>query len=427
MPYGKLERRIARLLDSSPRLRAGAKAAYQRLNYALRGGPGQRLRMHPQATIERVAGGGGDECFFGYFGMQPWSRDGRRYLYHRWRAPHGRSVAICVKDAAAGGPVEVGESRAWNFQQGSLAQWLRAGDAEAVLFNEVAERRLGCRIILPGGRERRLDWPVQALHPAGTEAVSLNYRRLALIRPEYGYDVEVENFSPGQPPDRDGLWRVDLAAGEARLIVTLRDLMDFAPRPEMADSRHKVNHVVYSPGGDRFVFMHRWLGPRGKFSRLYSAAADGSDLRLLLDHRVVSHYAWQDGRTLLVWGRTAAGDGYFLLDALGEGGDPVRVEALDGHGDGHPSFSPDRRWIVTDTYPDRSRMRRLLLCRRGTREALEVGAFHAPWRYDGPVRCDLHPRWSPDGRRISIDSAHEGSRATYVVDVGAVVASSASN
>ena len=27
------------------------------------------------------------------------------------------------------------------------------------------------------------------------------------------------------------------------------------------------------------------------------------------------------------------------------------------------------------------------------------------------------PRWSPDGRQVSIDSAHEGVRATYVVDV----------
>ena len=29
--------------------------------------------------------------------------------------------------------------------------------------------------------------------------------------------------------------------------------------------------------------------------------------------------------------------------------------------DGHPQFSPDRKYIITDTYPDRNRKQRLIL------------------------------------------------------------------
>jgi putative transposase len=36
-------------------------------------------------------------------------------------------------------------------------------------------------------------------------------------------------------------------------------------------------------------------------------------------------------------------------------------------------------------------------------------------------RCDLHPRWSPDGRQVCIDSAHEGERQMYIVDVSELV------
>jgi hypothetical protein len=424
MAYGNTERRLAALLDTSPSLRRLAKAGYQRLNYLLNGWRVPALRLHSLAALARVPGGAdGRECFHGYYDRQPWNRDGRGYLFHRWRRG-SRNVEICVHDGAADRTTSVGVSRAWNFQQGSLAQWLAQDGREWIAYNDMAGRRLVCRLVGPGSEERIVEWPIQGIHPSGRQALSINYRRLARLRPEYGYDVEAENFSPDQPLDRDGIWRVDLREGGAQLIVSLERLAGVAARAEMTGAEHKVNHAVYSPLGGRFVFMHRWIGPKGKFSRLYVADADGTNLRLLLDHRIVSHYAWRDEDTLLVWARAADGRlGYLRLDvssgAVGSFGNGM----LDRLGDGHPSWSPDRRWIVTDSYPDRARARHLLLCRSdGSGTAVEVGAFHAPWRYEGPLRCDLHPRWSPDGRRISIDSAHEGIRATYVLDVGRLLA-----
>lgn len=423
MPYNRLERRLAALLDAAPGLRAFAKAGYQRFNYLAHGGRREALRLHPSVTIERaVAMEPGTECFYGYFGQQPWSEGGRRFLFHRWRARGDARIAICARDAASGSVQVLGESSAWNFQQGTMAQWIRRDGVECAVFNDAQDGLLVCRLVAPDGSERRHPWPIQALHPGGREALSLNYRRLARIRPEYGYDVEVQNFSTDQPQDRDGLWRVDLDTGEAGLIVSLAGLAALEPRPDMGRAAHKVNHAVYSPAGTRFVFMHRWLGQQGKYSRLYVANADGSGLRLLLDHRMVSHYAWLDERRLLAWARAPErGDRYYLVDVESGAREACCAGTLDRFGDGHPSYSPDGRWIVTDTYPDRGRMRRLLLCRPADGIVLEAGAFHSPWRYDGPDRCDLHPRWSRDGARVSIDSAHEGVRWTYVVDVARLV------
>jgi hypothetical protein len=429
--YNRLERRVAALLDGAPGLRAVAKSGYQRLNYLVHGGRRELLRLHPAATIERAvtpSGGAehsrsGEECFFGYFGLQPWSGDGQRLLFHRWRGPAERRVDICARDAGSGAVQRLGDTAAWNFQQGALAQWvIRDGD-ECAIFNDVVDGALACRIVARDGSERAHPWPIQALHPGGGEALSLNYLRLARIRPEYGYAVDAANFSPDQPLESDGLWRIDLDSGAAGLVVTLADLAACEPRADMVGAEHKVNHAVYSPAGTRFVFMHRWLGSSGKFSRLYVANSDGSGLRLLLDHRMVSHYAWRDERTLLVWARAPdSGDRYYLLDVLTGARRVCCPGSLDRFGDGHPSFSPDGRWIVTDSYPDRGRMRRLLLCRPDEGLVIEAGAFHSPWRYDGGERCDLHPRWNPVGTQISIDSSHEGVRWTYVVDVSRLVA-----
>ncbi len=424
MTYNRLERRLAALLDALPGLKRTAKSGYQRLNYALHGGHRADSRLAAGTALDRVpapdSGAATDECFFGYFGTSPWSRDGRKLLFHRW-AGHGDSADICVHDAATGASRAIARTVAWNFQQGSMAQWLPSGGSDSVVFNDRVDDAPGCRILEPGGDSRSLPWPIQALHPQAAEALSLNYARVASVQPEYGYGPAAGGGEP-RPADRDGLWRVDLRSGSAALLVSIDELARRDARPEMRAARHAVNHAVYSPRGTRIVFLHRWLGPRGLFSRLYAARADGSELRLLLDARMVSHYAWRDEDRLLAYARTPdAGDRYHLVDAASGDREAFAAGRLDRFGDGHPSFSADGQWIVTDSYPDRGRMQHLLLCRVADGEVIEAGAFFSPWRYDAARRCDLHPRWDAGGRRISIDSAHEGVRATYVVDVAALL------
>jgi len=198
--------------------------------------------------------------------------------------------------------------------------------------------------------------------------------------------------------------------------------MEFEPREEMESANHKVNHIMYSKSGGKFVFMHRWIGEKGKFSRLYVANEDGSKLRLLLDDRMISHYQWKNDELLIVWGRTKdKGDKYYLINVETGVINVVGDNILDKNGDGHPSFANKSPWIVTDTYPDKSRIRSLILFNYDNNKIVEIGSFFAPWSYDGEQRCDLHPRWSPDDRFISVDSAHEGIRKNYIIDISKIV------
>ena len=41
--------------------------------------------------------------------------------------------------------------------------------------------------------------------------------------------------------------------------------------------------------------------------------------------------------------------------------------------------------------------------------------------FTGDVRCDLHPRWSADGRQVSIDSVAGGDRQIVLIDVSDIV------
>jgi hypothetical protein len=432
--YGSFERRLGRLLDSFPRLRSFAKSAYQHANFHLtrrRGAP--TVSLHSDVEMEEVgrwdvASERAAALFFGYFGTSPWTRDGKRFLLHRLQSAQSHVIEVCLQDRRSRVVTRLGDTTAWNFQQGSMAQWINQRGTQCVVFNDVVAGRLGCRIVTPGASaspraERTIDWPVQAVQPDGGAALSINYRRLWRVARDYGYDVAAANLHPDQPLSNDGIWRVRLDNGASDLVIPLEALARHAPRPDMEHAAHEVNHVAYSPAGGRIAFMHRWMGARGRFSRLYCANAEGGELRLLWDERMVSHYGWRDEDTLLLWARTPAdGDRYYLLDVRDGRPSIVGRDALDRFGDGHPSYSPDRQWIVTDSYPDRARLRHLLLWRCADSRLVEIGSFLAPWRFQGSRRCDLHPRWSPDGRLLSIDSAHDGVRRSYVIDVSRVVA-----
>ena len=62
-----------------------------------------------------------------------------------------------------------------------------------------------------------------------------------------------------------------------------------------------------------------------------------------------------------------------------------------------------------------------------TQTVYEVGKFFHPWKYIDAMRCDLHPRWSPDGRFISIDSVFSGIRQSYIIDVSKLLDDVTSN
>jgi hypothetical protein len=50
-----------------------------------------------------------------------------------------------------------------------------------------------------------------------------------------------------------------------------------------------------------------------------------------------------------------------------------------------------------------------------------IGRFCSEPIFQGDIRCDLHARWSPDGRTITIDAVPEGDRQIYLLDVSEVV------
>jgi hypothetical protein len=362
--------------------------------------------------------------FFGYYDKSPWNASGSLLLGHEAgfndRAPTADDqVGIGIVSLSDGNRfAKLADSLAWNWQQGAMLQWHPADMENRFLHND---RRNGAHVGIvrdvSGCELAVYDRPIYAVSPDGETGFSVNFARLAVHRPGYGYAGLEDPWQDDPHPSGDGIWLIDLQSGNSDLVISLSELAARAPKPSMQAGFHYVNHIQPSRNGKWIAFFHIWTtGNKTWEVRLYVCRPDGSDLRCLLDSGTVSHYDWLGDESILVWAaHPTTGKRHFLHVALDGVVDVFGASALSE--DGHCTFSPDQRWVLNDTYPDRFDIRTLMLVKwpEGTR--VDLARLYSPKsRWWGEIRCDLHPRWSRDGKRVCIDSVHDRTRQIYVMD-----------
>jgi len=318
--------------------------------------------------------------------------------------------------------IDLGESRAWCWQQGCMLQWL-PGSKTRVLWNDRDRDRFVCRILDVKTRElRTLPQPIYALSPDAKSAICADFRRLHDTRPGYGY-AGVPDPSVELAPKDSGIFRIDLESGKQSLLFALADVARFGPvTDDMKGAKHWFNHLLYSPDGSRFVFLHRWAPKEGKGfrTRMLTAKSDGSDLFVLDGSGHTSHFIWRDPQHILAWTQpTGKRPGFWLFTDRTAEVEQVGKDVMTENG--HCTYLPGNAWILNDTYPDRDRLQHPYLYHVATGRRVPLGHFRSPKEYTGEWRCDTHPRFSPDGTKVVIDSPHNGGRQLYLIDISKIV------
>ena len=418
MDFTKLEDLGKQLFAGHPRIRRILKRGYHMAGRLL-----SRDRIRSQGSLIRVTPRDGWEYFYGYYDKSPWDRTDRYLLALKARCTYRRPapqesaslVLLDTRDSCRVHPLAV--TRAWNVQQGCMAQWLGPDFHSRILYNDFRSGNY-CSVILrvkDRAEEAVLPLPVYDAARDGSYALSLDFSRLHRLRPGYGYSNLPDRTANDPCPDSPCIWKMDLHTGEAKPLLTYRDLASFEPVPSMADAEHKVNHLMIRPDGQRFMVLHRWLKNGRKYTRLVTADCEGKQLFNLSDEDFVSHCYWKNNREILSFLRKEpAGTHYYLLR---DQSPSCRMLWPSLNRDGHCSCAPDKDLVVTDTYPDHRRIAAVFLCRENDPRPKVLARVFSPFRYDNDCRCDLHPRWNRAGDTICIDSVHEGKRAMYLIPV----------
>jgi hypothetical protein len=283
---------------------------------------------------------------------------------------------------------------AWNWQQGAMLQWLPQGGRK-VIYNQRAHNRLISVIRdLDNNQVRTLPLPVHAVSPLGDYALSLH---------------------------NQGIYRLDLKSSTWKLVFSLQQAADLQSASSVEGTSHSFHHLQINSNGSRCAFLHQWQHGEGtSYNRLITLNSDGSEPFVLFDRDSFRHYNWVNETQIIAAIKTPRiKQDTILFEDQSQQRQTIGAGILDA--DGNITLSPNRKWILSETPPDKDNFRTVWLWQWPDGLRLDVAKFYSPPEFNGSLRCDLHPRWSRDGRKICIDSAHTGTRQVYVLDASKII------
>jgi hypothetical protein len=402
----------------------------------------------------------GRSHFFGFHDLTPWDPASRELICLRTdteedHVPTYRDEAeVCIIHEATKEVTSIGTTRAWNWQQAARQRWIPALGGRVVIYNAEDDDGFCSHIVdLDSDERHTLPAPVYDVSNDGVYALTVNFHRLHVCSPDYGYDHASQ---PASLPEyaADGIFRLSLDGSEPELILSIKELLDHK-KISGNEGQHYFTHILIAPDDRQFCFLHRCIHPTGSINtNLVVANDDGSNVRVVAQDKV-SHFDWRDDENIIVWCRENAaiqklkssplmkfarflyrlstkitstsirqsvyGEAFRQVNVHSGEKAPVGDDVLEQ--DGHPQVHPMHPQIwVNDTYPNAEGVQTLMLFNQETNDRRDLLQLPTqPSIQETRWRCDFHPRWAPDGETVCFDSAHHGRRQLCLLDVGSTI------
>lgn len=402
--------------------------------------------------------------WFGYYNYDTLNENQTKILCARTpldgvRPEKGMQVELGYYNIATKTWNHIGYSDSWNWQQGAMLQWLpTANGDECVIYNSSKDNHLISRIVnIDTGLVKDIDWPIYGITPDGKHSIALEMHRSYWCR-AYHYASVANKEYDGSVYESDGIFEIDLLNNTRKRIIPIQDIIAIDSKDNFSECKHWLEHIMINPAGTKFCFLHRYSPVDNVYSyqtRLFIADIDGSNLRIVpgwQDYQW-SHFGWKDNDDFVIYtvkkGRWQNVKGFrelfhsrpfslyevvkkfivgistrlpyeiersilktrrlYQVYNLDKCNNAVLIDTIESglfDIDGHPSFTEDGRYMITDSYPDKKGYQRLIVYDTITHKGLIIARLYAYYK-GNPASCDLHPKLSKNNNYLAVDSAYD--------------------
>lgn len=403
------------------------------------------VRELPASYSVKQLTSGPKHHFYGYqghAGNTPWDGGNTKLLlletdFQDRFIKRDDAAGIVLVDEATGAMTRLTETRAWNFQQGTMLYWNPRQPRTEFFFNDRSpDNKIKTALFnIKTKKRREFFFPAAPIGNSGVaqkggKFLAFNYARLARLRPTVGY-AEPRDWTTGNKhPADDGLWLVDVATGKPKLILSYRQIHEkFAGKyPEMSGYEIFLNHSLWNRDDTRILLAARWVDTNKTLKSIWlTLAPDGSDVVELLGNP--GHPDWEAGENILCVFRPA-GDKDRAMSLVNTRTTAVlqKIGADFFTSDGDLSLAADRNWMATTAGAGQGKARVVFYSRAagaGTKgPVVEVGPYtssYGEWNEDPTKRMyhlnriDVSPCWNRDATKVYFFGlAADGTRQAFI-------------
>ncbi len=391
-----------------------------------------------------------------YYDVCPWSPSGRflavtRMPYQDRATVMGDTAEVCIIDLEAQSIRTVYTTKSWGYQLGANLFW---GESDRYIYtNDVLNegRAVGVRIDLETGETLALAGPLYDLNAAGKTMIGPTLEYMNITQYSYGPpapEADEKSFArlpPGAAKD-DGVWETNINTNERRLLVSMAEAASHLSDPDFYQKgTFYFWHTKYSPDGKHIMLVLRYpflpeTGKGGRNPSLLTCRRDGSDI-----NEVITRHQWTQGGNHPSWhpdGKhitmnltpTWLGEDTMRFCQFRYDGSDFKILSDKFKGSGHPSITPDSRYILSDTYPmekefvnsegeipirliDLEAQQEQTVCTIFT----DLGQKYNIRRYWGPAKLDAHPVWNRDYQQVCFNGAPRGNRQVLIADLSDIL------
>lgn len=241
--------------------------------------------------------------------------------------------------------------------------------------------------------------------------ISLNFNDLYINRNGYGYDLK--KYQNDLKYYNQDLKIINIKDGKVTNLIKKNSILK--KFKDYISKNSHFNHATFSPSGKAVIFFLVDSENNKRKILVFHFNLLSKKLTQIKKIDKISHYCWIDDKNILFTDLSFENGVNYQIYNFSK--DRLYHSGLRMSQDGHPMVNPkNKNLIVTDTYPNKYGFQKLIVFNLKLKKIVWETELAFSTDFLGKSRCDLHPKWDNDGKRIVIDYAIKNQRFIRVYD-----------